>query len=198
MVIRRGGVKTNAFLAGGWVDKHRKTEPGTPFDGVVSIADFYGMFANLAGVKGEGLVDRKARESNRWSKIHHPLLPLLHDVDSVDGLIYDILEGKEDINPEREVLPLSDMAILKYPYKLIQGWQPYSSHTGLLYPNCTTVSDEDHVPWHNDSHIFDDVIPWDHDIEVLNQHLWAEDCGYVRPSSSLVSSYQPLRIPVAP
>ena len=73
------------------------------------------MFSNLAGV---GLEDKKATDSNRYSKLHRPLLPLMSDVDSVDGLIYDILEGKTTTHPEREVLPLSDMAILEYPYKV--------------------------------------------------------------------------------
>ena len=59
-----------------------------------------------------------------------------------------------------------------------QGLQPYSKHTGSLYPNCTTITDNATLPWHNDSHIFDDIIPWSHDIDEINEHLWAEDCGY--------------------
>jgi len=170
-----GGIRTNAFLAGGWLDERRETEPGTAYDGVVSIADFYGMFANLAGVD---LEDEKAEDANRWLKTHRPGLPRLAKVDAVDGLIDDIILGKEGINEGRKVLQLSDVAILKFPYKLVQGLQPYSGHTGLLYPNCSTITSETMLPWHNDSHIFDDVIPWSHDIEELNTHLWAEDCGF--------------------
>ena len=42
-----GGIRTNALISGGWVPEASR---GTKYDGVVSIADWYGMFGELAGV----------------------------------------------------------------------------------------------------------------------------------------------------
>ena len=75
------------------------------------------MFANLANVD---LTDEKSESANKWMRLHRPELPKLNEVDAVDGLIYDILEGKQGIHKERQVLPLSEVAILQYPYKLVQ------------------------------------------------------------------------------
>jgi len=159
------------------VDRKRESKAGVGYDGVVSIADWYGVFSGLAGVD---LKDEKSEKANRWMDIHKPLLPKLAPVDSLDetsvdghGLLSAILSGSPT-NP-RPNLPISDVAFLQYPYKLVQGVQPYSDHQGPLYPNCTTIANE---VWHNDSHIFDDVIPWSHNASELAEHVWAHDCGY--------------------
>merc|ERR1719401_3291638 len=62
-----GGIRTNAFVSGGSVPA-----------GVVSIADWYGTVAALAGVSQE---DKAAEEANVWLRSKD--LPLLHPVDSV-------------------------------------------------------------------------------------------------------------------
>jgi len=73
-------------------------------------------------------------------------------------------------------MALSDLALLKYPWKIIRGVHPYSNYTSLLFPNCSTLSG-DLVPWHNDSNLFGFHLDWSLDPEELNGHLWKEDCG---------------------
>ena len=102
-------------------------------------------------------------------------LPTLPPPDAVSGMFDSITSlSKDNLHP---VLPLSDQAIIKYPYKLVTGISPYSNWTGTLFPNCTTVTDEDLVPWHNDSKLFEFHINWDNDEDNLFRHLWGEDCG---------------------
>ena len=162
-----GGVRTNALISGGSVPEASR---GGKYDGLVSIADWYGMFTELANVPVD---DEKAERANVWLEENN--LPTLPPVDSVPGLYTSITSLKsENLHP---VLPLSDQAIIKYPYKLITGIHPYSNWTGELYPNCTTISDEDLIPWHNDSNIFEYHIDWDHDDERDFRHVWGEDCG---------------------
>lgn len=162
-----GGVRTNAVLSGGYIPEGSR---GGKYDGLVSIADWYGMFAELAGAS---IDDPKAETANKWLDDND--LPTLPPPDAVSGMFDSITSlSKENLHP---ILPLSDQAIIKYPYKLVTGISPYSNWTGELFPNCTTVTDEDLVPWHNDSKLFEFHINWDNDDEVLFMHLWGEDCG---------------------
>jgi len=122
-----GGIRTNAFVSGGFVPAARR---GSVHAGVVSIADWYGTLAELAGV---GQEDKAAAEANEWLAEHG--LPQLKPVDSVPQWAH-IVEGT---NGRSETLYVSNKAVLKYPYKLVAGDQVYSVWSGQLYPNCTTI-----------------------------------------------------------
>ncbi len=154
-----GGVRTNAFISGGYVPEDVR---GTKYDGLVSIADWYGAFSELAGV--DDFKDMKAEKAG------------LPPVDSVSGLIGTILSGNQtNLHP---VLPISELAIIQYPYKLVRGSQPHSNWTGPVFPNCSTLSG-DLVPWFNDSKLFESNLDWSHKPKELAMHLWQEDCGSI-------------------
>ncbi|CAE8591720.1 unnamed protein product [Polarella glacialis] len=57
-----GGVRTNAFMSGGFIPEASR---GTKFSGVVSVADWYGTFCELAGVES---TDHDALAANVWLK----------------------------------------------------------------------------------------------------------------------------------
>ena len=164
-----GGVRTNALISGGYIPRSSR---GQKYSGLVSIADWYGMFSNLAGVS---LKDEKADEANAWMRNHRPELPELPEVDALDGLFDNIVSlNNTNLHP---TLPLSDQAIIQYPFKLITGVHPYSNWTGAIYPNCSTVENRDLLPWHNDSNLFEFHINWSEDPQELWRHLWGDDCG---------------------
>jgi arylsulfatase I/J len=171
-----GGIRTNALISGGYIPEDRR---GTVYDKVVSIADWYGMISELVGVAD--FTDKKAEAANDWIDSYnarHPLkadIPRLPPVDSVPGVMKSILSGDGEAVHHAN-LALSANAFLQYPYKLITGRQPYSNHTGALYPNCTTITDTDLTPWHNDSNLFGANLPWSKEGDELDRHLWAEDC----------------------
>jgi hypothetical protein len=48
-----GGTRTNAFVSGGLVPA---TSRGTVYEGIVSIADWYGLFCELGETVYEGIV----------------------------------------------------------------------------------------------------------------------------------------------
>ena len=65
-----GGVRTNAFVSGGYLPKHRR---GKKFHGVISIADWYATFCEMAGVSH---FDEESEEANRYLVANGmPLLP---------------------------------------------------------------------------------------------------------------------------
>lgn len=162
-----GGVRTLGVVGGGVVPAGLQ---GTTYSGLVSIADWYGIFCDLAGANW---TDTAALKANEWLDRERPDLPQLHPVDSVRGLADAILSGNQtNLHP---VLQLSDSALIRWPYKIVMGVQSFSNHTGPLYPNCSTLQSPSE-PWHNDTKVFDHHIPWSHDTEELWRHLWAQDC----------------------
>ena len=98
-----GGIRTNAFVSGGFVPESRH---GTKFEGVISIADWYGTLAELAGVDTE---DQKAEAANRW--LREMGLPTLFLVDSVPQW-QNILQNR---NGRADPLHLSSKALLMWP-----------------------------------------------------------------------------------
>lgn len=137
-----GGVRTNAFVSGGWVPWWRR---GKKFHGVISIADWYATLSKIAGVDYS---DMEAAETNRLL-LENGLLPL-HPVDGRpqwDNIVYDV-------NGRRDPLHLSSQAVLHYPWKLITGKQEYSSHQGPLYPNCSTVRNLGDGPVFSDINVY--------------------------------------------
>ncbi|GMH93176.1 hypothetical protein TrVE_jg9564 [Triparma verrucosa] len=163
-----GGVRTNALISGGKLPEEAR---GTVYNGLVSIADWFGMFCDLVGLPVD---DPKSEAANDWLTQYRPDLPSLPPVDALSGLFSKIVSGdKENAHP---VLPLSSQALIKYPYKIVTGIQPYSNWTGELFPNCTTLEGP-LVPWHNDSNLFEFHLDWSLDEEELAGHLWKEECA---------------------
>ncbi|KAK3250666.1 hypothetical protein CYMTET_39964 [Cymbomonas tetramitiformis] len=156
-----GGIRTNAFIAGGILPFSRR---GTAYTGVVSVADWYGVFCDLANVS---TADAEAAETNAW--LQEQGLPLLAPVDSVPGLWDAIVSGKQE--NRRPILHLSAESVLAWPYKLITGVQPYSSWTGELFPNCSNGTQ--HSPWFMDTKLFNQRLPDAH-----SEERWLQDCAH--------------------
>ncbi|CAK9083026.1 Arylsulfatase B (ASB) (N-acetylgalactosamine-4-sulfatase) (G4S) [Durusdinium trenchii] len=125
-----GGVRTTTFISGGYIPEARR---GHVHNGIVSVADWYTIFSELAGVDPR---DTQAEEANKWLKEQG--LSLLAPVDGKAGQLDAILGGTAGPR-DSEPLFLSGSALLEYPYKLVTGKQPYMVHTGPLYPNCSTI-----------------------------------------------------------
>lgn len=163
----QGGVRTNAFVSGGFVPEKRR---GGTYDGVISVADWYGTFCELAGADK---TDTRAASANTWLKQRD--LPLLHPVDSVSGL-WDAIASGQNTNT-RPVLHMSPQAVLVYPYKLIIGEQPYSLWQGELYPNCSTPEKLSGLPWPKGVKFFDHPISLADNVTEEKKHLYIHDCG---------------------
>ena len=162
-----GGFRTNAFVSGGFVPASRR---GTKFEGVISIADWYGTLAELAGVDVE---DPKAEAANRW--LQEKGLPLLFPVDSVPQW-QNILQNR---NGRPDPLHLSTEVLLMWPYKLLTGKSWFGAWTGPVYPNCSTLQSIRSqqgpvaVPIHSDVATF---LPEFSD-ESKELQAWTVDCG---------------------
>ncbi|CAE7809067.1 ARSB [Symbiodinium necroappetens] len=165
--VFEGGLRTNAFVSGGFVPESRR---GTKFEGVISIADWYGTLAELAGVD---IKDKKAEAANWW--LRDKGLPLLFPVDSVPQWQH-ILQNR---NGRADPLQLAHGALLMWPYKLITGKIYYGGWTGPVYPNCSTLQSVRGqrgplpVSFKSDAPTF---LPELSDDE-LDVQLWAVDCG---------------------
>jgi len=157
-----GGIRTNAFIAGGFVPKENR---GMVYEGMISIADWYGMFAEFAGIEKD---DTIAEAANVWLKEKN--LPTLHPVDSVTGLWSKITSNKAN----RQILHASEKALIVLPHKLVVGPQPYSGWTGRFYPNCSQNSEK---PFFTDIKLFDHGINASLDVEKVERMTWVQDCG---------------------
>jgi len=161
-----GGVRVNAFVSGGYLPKRRR---GTTFAGVMSGADWYGIFCDIAGVSPE---DERAAKANKW--LEERDLPLLPPVDAYPGIWDAILTGDESRARGSSPLHLSDHTVLAYPFKLVTGRQAFSSWTGPSYPNCSSGATQP---------TFEDFVLMGHharfvkDDEATAESIWAEDCG---------------------
>uniref|UniRef100_A0A7S4SZ52 Sulfatase N-terminal domain-containing protein n=1 Tax=Alexandrium monilatum TaxID=311494 RepID=A0A7S4SZ52_9DINO len=164
-----GGVRTNAFVSGGFIPPERR---GARHTGVVSIADWYGLVSELAGVDQE---DKAAAEANAW--LAKQGLPLLKPVDSVPQWKH-IVQGT---NGRPNTLYVSDKAVLRYPYKLVAGDQVYSMFTGQLYPNCSTIegiaTKGPAVPLLDDVHLFGELLDLGLPREKVDAVMDTEHCG---------------------
>ena len=67
-----GGFRTNAFVSGGFVRESRR---GTKFEGVISIADWYGTLAELAGGDIEDQQPPVVSGGQRAAVAKHPPQP---------------------------------------------------------------------------------------------------------------------------
>jgi len=161
-----GGVRSNAFLSGGFIPKEKR---GSTFSGVISIADWYGTFCEIVGVSA---VDTAAQNANIWLKEHK--LPTLAPVDSVPqwGFIMNGTNGRE------QPLHLSEFAVLRWPYKLLMGKQPYGTWTGPLYPNCSTVDSlkHRHGPEFDDFKVLDKKVHPSRQQNTTDMLTWTQGC----------------------
>jgi len=114
-----GGVRVNAFLAGGAVPESMR---GTTLNEYIHISDIYTTFISLGGGDSNYIIDTKSQKYN---------LP------PVDGLnLGDLFTGKSSKSPRTEI-HLSENAIISNNYKLIIGLQPNAIWQGSIYPNNT-------------------------------------------------------------
>lgn len=127
-------------------------------------------FHRLAGVDAK---DEKAEAANDWLRAHG--LPSLHPIDSVAqwGFITNNTNGRPGS------VHLSDGALLRWPYKLVTGVQPYGRHSGELFPNCSTVKGmyADHGPQFVELKVFDHILDLASTTEKEREIYWQEDCG---------------------
>lgn len=160
-----GGVRTNGAIGGGYVPENVR---GSVYGGVVSIADWYGMFCEIVGVDR---TDEVSALANQWLA-KQGNLPMLSPVNTeVTGLWQALTSGKnENLRP---VLHLSANAVLRYPYKLITGKQVYSMHQGELYPNCSTGSVK---PWFVDTKFLGASLDTGNN-PTINENILYEECG---------------------
>mmetsp|Transcript_23658 Transcript_23658/g.55156 ORF Transcript_23658/g.55156 Transcript_23658/m.55156 type:complete len:703 (-) Transcript_23658:83-2191(-) len=165
-----GGIRTNAFVSGGFVPPAAR---GSVHEGVVSIADWYGLVSELAGVSQE---DKKAAKANEWLAKQDGL-PELQPVDSVPQWQH-IISGT---NGRPEPLYISNKAVLKYPYKLVTGQQQYSIHSGQLFPNCSTIqavaTSGPAVPLLDEIHLFGKLLAVGVPEKKVEAIMQIEHCG---------------------
>ena len=70
--------------------------------------------------------------------------------------------------------------MLAWPYKFVKSIQPFSNHTGPLYPNCSgTLESENYRPWQNDSYVLEHYFAWSNEEEDMMTHMWGYDCSAV-------------------
>mmetsp|Transcript_32284 Transcript_32284/g.89174 ORF Transcript_32284/g.89174 Transcript_32284/m.89174 type:complete len:715 (+) Transcript_32284:50-2194(+) len=173
-----GGVRTNAFVSGGFVPEERR---GTVHEGIVSIADWYGTLCEVAG--GDPafcLTDFSAEKANLWileqNLVRPPekQLPLLPPVDSVLQWGY-IVNGS---NGRSAPFHVSEHALLEWPMKLVLGVQNYTVWQGPLYPNCSTIASvqDGTGPTFNDFKVFGTALA-SSDPERNAQSFWQLDCA---------------------
>jgi arylsulfatase A-like enzyme len=118
-----GGISTPALVAGGYVPASAR---GTVrADGLVHIADWYATFLGLANVTDTA--DHRAAASG------------LPPVDSVD--VWPFITGANATSPRVEV-PVSQGALVQWPYKLLRGLQWWSGYGGEIYPNSTSAAQD--------------------------------------------------------
>jgi len=164
-----GGVRTNAFVSGGFVPEQRR---GKIFSGIINVADWYGTLTELAGVE---MADHRAEKANTWLK--QKGLPLLHPVDSVPQW-QNIVNDK---NGRTTPMHLSSQAVLHWPYKLVTGKQVMTAWQGAVYPNCSTATSlANHngpLPPQQDVKVFGEPMPVADPQAEIDRQTWTFDCG---------------------
>lgn len=169
-----GGVRTNAFVAGGWLPERVR---GTAHAGLVSIADWYATLPALAGVPAR---DTAAERANAWLRARGlPELPAVDGVDQLDAL----LRGKEG-RPRGLVLSTS-AALGRVDgslFKLVTGVQPYARHSSATSPNCSAycAPSPDFLedgPDFVDLKCVDHPLPSRADPAEAARARWEEDCA---------------------
>ena len=96
----QGGVRTNAFVSGGYLPQEMR---GRKIDGYVHVADWYATLCGLAGIDAE---DEMAERAG------------LPQIDSID--LWPLLSGKTTRSP-REDVPISYDTLISGQYKILTG-----------------------------------------------------------------------------
>lgn len=161
-----GGIRGNAFVSGGFVPGDRR---GTRFKGIVSIADWYATFSEIAGVDA---TDTRAAEANKWLQRHN--LPTLPAIDSIAQWGH-ILNGS---NGRTGALHISENTVLRWPYKLVTGAMPYGTWQGPVYPNCSTIKavERGDGPSPSGVKLFDEHLNIARSQAELDHEHWIHDC----------------------
>ncbi len=110
----QGGVRVNAFVAGGYLPKKMKGRVTSEY---IHIADWYATFCSLAGIDP---IDNKALEGK------------LPPIDSLD--VWPLISGENETSPRVDI-PLSYNALISGDYKILTGPVNNDGWTGPLYPN---------------------------------------------------------------
>mmetsp|Transcript_17250 Transcript_17250/g.55488 ORF Transcript_17250/g.55488 Transcript_17250/m.55488 type:complete len:359 (+) Transcript_17250:348-1424(+) len=166
-----GGVRANAFLAGGALPP---AAAGKAYDGLFSVADWYSTFCELAG---EDPADLEAQQANTWLRARR--LPQLPPVDGVSH--WAALSGRSA--PPRSEVHLSAQALLvargRALYKIVTGEQPYSRWTGSVYPNCSAPAAGPGVqqPLFADLRVLGRRLSVSADPHEEAALTWQQDCG---------------------
>ena len=158
-------MRTNAFVSGGFVPPAAR---GSTYGGLVHLADWFGVFCELAGANA---TDTAAEEANRWLQPRG--LPTLPPVDSAPGMWRAIVGGKNE--SVRTVVHHSETSVTSWPYKLITGVQVYGVWTGELYPNCTDGAVD--APLFVDVKIFNEPMNYSRSPAGRAKDFWEHDCG---------------------
>jgi len=177
-----GGVKTNAFVSGGYVPSHRRN---TRHDSIVSIADWYPTLCEIGGGTRKFnssfcVTDYKAEAANKWIERTNPSrneeLPILPGIDGVPQWNH-IVHGT---NGRPGPFWASEVSVVDWPFKLLIGVQKYSGWTGHLYPNCSSIRSlmDGNGPAFCDMKVYGRVMePTTSDPAYQHKQYWEEDCG---------------------
>jgi len=157
-----GGIRTNAFVAGGVVPPERR---GTKFQGIFHIADWYATFCSLAGVD---YVDHAAAEGNKYLSAQS--LPLMSPVDSRPQW-HHMMHGT---NGRPDPLHISHLTVLHWPYKLITGRHKYGFWTEAVWPKCTDLGPG---PNYGSVDVFGILVPLVNETQRDGVYEMVEDCG---------------------
>eukprot|EP00439_Symbiodinium_sp_Y106_P028487 s185_g3.t1 len=170
-----GGVRTNAWVSGGFVPENRR---GAKYNGIINVADWYGTLTQLASVD---MTDHKSDKANQFLKESPSQnvkgLPLLHPVESMPqwGNIVNDKPGRTG------PMHLSSQAVLRWPFKLVTGKQVMSTWQGPLYPNCSTVHSLQNrngpLPPQQDVKVFGEPMPVAESQAEIDRQTWTIDCG---------------------
>jgi len=159
-----GGIRTNTWISGGYIPKESR---GRIHNGIVSIADWYYIFSELAGVDP---LDSEAEKANPWLAAQG--LPTLAPIDGKPGQLESIFKGTPGPRANKTLF-ISASALLEFPYKLVTGKQPYMVNTGPLYPNCSTISGLEAGKGPD----FVDFSVLEHKFDLGDEKYWRGDCG---------------------
>ena len=126
----QGGVRVNAFAAGGAVPPSRR---GTTESGLIEIADWYTTFCGLAGVDP---ADPEGVAAGLFPPDGLDMWPLLSGANTTSPRQYVVL-GSSDTSPQAGNTTVQGV-IRNDGFKLLLGNVENNWWTGPVYPNSTT------------------------------------------------------------
>ena len=115
----QGGVRVNAFAAGGYLPEKMK---GQKTDGYIHVADWYSTFCAMVGVDP---TDERAAKAK------------LPPIDSLN--MWPLISGQNSTSPRTDI-PISNATLISGDYKILSGSVEQAGWTGPVYPNTTKTS----------------------------------------------------------